>query len=403
MRIGVDVACWANARGYGRFTRELLRALVAEAPDDEFVCFVEEAGADAFDLRAPNVRVVAVPQGRAPTEAAAADGYRAPLDMFRFTRAVWREPTDVFFSPSVYTYFPLPPGRRSVITVHDAIADRFPELTLPSRRAQLFWRLKVGMALRQASLVLTVSPFAAREIAEVLGVSRDRIRIALEAPSPIYRPSRADEVDAARRALGIPDGAPWFAYVGGFNPHKHVDVIARAHATIVREEESRGGAPPHLVLVGRRSGDVFHGVGNAIDDAVRAGGAEALVHWPGFMPDDALRHVLSGARALLLPSENEGFGLPAVEAAACGTPVIATTASPLPELLAGGGFFVPPRDGAALETAMRALLDDGARAILGARARERAALLSWTRGARSALGALREAVTGARAPQEVAA
>lgn len=403
MRIGVDVACWANARGYGRFTRELLRAVVAEAPDDEFVCFVEERGADAFDLRAPNVRVVPVRQGRAPTEAAAADGYRAPMDMLRFTRAVWREPTDVFFSPSVYTYFPLPPGRRSVITVHDAIADRFPELTLPSRRARLFWRMKVGMALRQASLVLTVSPFAARELTEVLGVPTDRIRVALEAPSPAYRPSHDDEVDAARRALGIPDGAPWFAYVGGFNPHKHVDVIARAHAAIVREQLDRGAPAPHLVLVGRRSGDVFHGAGNAIDDAVRAGGAESLVHWPGYMPDESLRHVLSGARALLLPSENEGFGLPAVEAAACGTPVIATTASPLPELLAGGGFFVPPRDAAALETAMRALLDDRARALLGARARERAGLLSWTRGARAALDALREAATGALAAQEVAA
>jgi glycosyltransferase involved in cell wall biosynthesis len=84
--------------------------------------------------------------------------------------------------------------------------------------------------------------------------------------------------------------------------------------------------------------------------------------------------------------------LPAVEAAACGTPVIATTASPLPELLAGGGFFVAPRDQPALEAAMRALLDDPAlRRTMGESARAGASRLSWTTGARAALGALRDA------------
>ncbi|MBK8005221.1 MAG: hypothetical protein IPK12_15160 [Gemmatimonadetes bacterium] len=161
MRIGVDATCWANGRGYGRFTRSLLAEMAALSPDDEFICFLDPVAAQGFDLAGPNVRPVIVPMGVAPTAAAAADGYRAPLDMLRLTRAVWRERPDVFFSPSVYTYFPLPPGQRAVVTVHDAIAERFPELTLPSPRARLFWRLKVGLALRQARLVLTVSDFAA--------------------------------------------------------------------------------------------------------------------------------------------------------------------------------------------------------------------------------------------------
>ncbi|CAN5852035.1 hypothetical protein BH11GEM2_BH11GEM2_24020 [soil metagenome] len=94
-----------------------------------------------------------------------------------------------------------------------------------------------------------------------------------------------------------------------------------------------------------------------------------------------------------MPSENEGFGLPGVEAAACGTPVIATIASPLPELLEGGGFFVAPRDEHGLVNAMRALLDDPSlRARMGTIARERAAQLSWTTAAQATLGALRDAV-----------
>jgi len=105
-----------------------------------------------------------------------------------------------------------------------------------------------------------------------------------------------------------------------------------------------------------------------------------------------LRPLLAGAIALLLPSEAEGFGLPAVEAAATGTPVIATTESPLPELLAGGGLFVEPGDLAGLQDAMRRLLDDGAlRTAMGQVALTKASALSWDAGAEQALAAIREA------------
>jgi len=152
MRIGVDATCWANGRGYGRFTRQLLPAMAQQAPNDEFQCFLDPAAFERFDLSGPNVHAVLVEQGTAPTVAAAADGYRSPGDMFRLSRAVWRAHPDVFFFPSVYTYFPLPPGQRAVVTVHDAIAERFPKLTMPTPRARLFWKLKVGLALRQARL-----------------------------------------------------------------------------------------------------------------------------------------------------------------------------------------------------------------------------------------------------------
>lgn len=387
--VGVDVTCWANARGYGRFTREILGAMVSAAPDWRFVYFADPLSAARLSVSAPNVTVVTVAQSQAPTEAAAADGSRSPLDMLRLTRAVSRVRLDAFFSPTVYTYFPLPPRLPAVVTVHDAIAERFPELTLPSARARFFWKAKVALALWQARRVLTVSEYAASEIESVLGVHRSRIRVAEEAPAPVYQPgsSPADMARVAAR-IGIPAGARWFTYVGGFNPHKHVDLLVRAHAALTR---SLGTEAPYLVLAGTLDGDVFHGSLTQIRETVRNEGSGSRVLWPGFVSDEDLRHLHCGAIALALPSASEGFGLPAVEAAACATPVIATTSSPLPQLLDGGGLFIAPGDVEALAEAMQTLAsDEPLRRRLGTGARRRAAALSWARGAERALAAIDE-------------
>jgi len=260
---------------------------------------------------------------------------------------------------------------------------------LPSRRARLFWNAKVALALRQARLVLTVSEYAAREVAAFHHVPPARLRVALEAPAAAYRPSEGpEEIAAAARAVGLPPGARWLAYVGGFNPHKRLEDLVRAHAALA----SRLPDPPMLLLVGTLEGDVFHGSQAAIRSAIAEAGTEALIRWAGFVADEKLRHLLSGAVALVLPSASEGFGLPAIEAAACGTPVVATTASPLPQLLEDGGLFVSPGDVEALTAALLQLLsDEPARRAFGAAARRRALALSWEAGAKSALAALYEA------------
>ena len=216
-----------------------------------------------------------------------------------------------------------------------------------------------------------------------------RASIASEAPAVAYSPSGSDgDIQSQARRIGLPIGSRWLTYVGGFSPHKNLDVLVRAHAAVAR----RVSNPPRLVMIGALQGDAFHGNLAAIRDVVRACGTEELVLWPGFLPDAEIRHLHSGAIALVLPSENEGFGLPAVEAAACGTPVIATTGSPLPQLLEGGGLFVAPHDETGLAAAIERIATDPALARrLGARARERALELSWSRGAGVALDTLEEA------------
>ena len=174
-------------------------------------------------------------------------------------------------------------------------------------------------------------------------------------------------------------------YVGGFGAHKHVDLLVRAHAAVARR---RPGCPLMLVLAGAVNDGFLSDVAT-VRDAIRDSGAEDLVRWAGYVPDAELRHLHSGAVALALVSASEGFGLPAVEAARCGTPVVATTESPLPQLLEGGGIFVTPGDAAAIESALERLLtDEGQRLAMGRRALERASALSWQSSARVALDAL---------------
>jgi glycosyltransferase involved in cell wall biosynthesis len=392
MRIGIDATCWANDRGYGRFTRELVTAMTVLSPADEFVCVLDEASARRFDLQGQHIVPLLVDQGTA--QATTGRG-RSPRHMLRFTQAVRRARLDVFFSPSVYAYFPLPLGLPAVVTVHDAIPERFPELTMPTWRDRAQWRLKVRLALWQSRLVLTVSDYAAREVSRYLGVPSARLRVTLEGVAGIYTPSeRAEDIRAAAARAGLPAEARWLMYVGGFGPHKHIDVLVRAHAAAVAR---LGGNSPLRLLLAGPSDDGFHQDLEAIQQAIKSCGTGSLVHWAGFLPDAELRHLHSGAVALLLVSAAEVFGLPAVEASRCGTPVIATTESPLPELLAGGGIFVEPGDVDALTDAIEKLAsDEVGRLTLGRRAREQARALDWSRSARVALQALHDAA-GVRA------
>jgi glycosyltransferase involved in cell wall biosynthesis len=382
LRIGIDGTCLGSGRGYGRFLRELLPPLLAQAGDHEYVLFVDAETAARVAL--PPMTVELLETGASQAAAASARGARSPLDLLRMGRGVARQRLDAFYFPSVYSYFPLPPRLPMAVAIHDTIPERHGAIVFPRWQNRALWWAKSRAARFQARTIVTVSEYARRQIAETFAVPAERIWVTPEAPSPVFAPV-PNAREAASKALaerGIADD-PYFVYVGGFNPHKNVPGLVKAFAAACAGTDAR------LLLIGDHLGDVFHqDLANIRAEILRSGVSER-VHWTGFVADDELRVLYAGALAAVLPALEEGFGLPAVEAAACGAPCIATRESALPEVLAGGGFFFDPRDAHQLEEGLRrALVKPEERARWARAARERAAALSWDITARATRAAL---------------
>ncbi len=381
MRIGVDATCWTNRRGYGRFARALLTAALELDSSRRYVFFVDD---DSTEFPLPSgVEMVRI-RSRVPTvKAAAADGARSPGDLWTVSRAISAAQVDVIYFPSVYSYVPVFSRVPILVTIHDVIPERFPQLVFPTLRGKLFWRAKVALACAQARLIVTVSEYSRRCLVQELRLPPERIRVVSEAGDPAFLRLTSADSAALFARLGLPPGARILAYVGGFSPHKNLPMLVDVFAALARSPEY---ALVHLLLVGDYLGDVFYSGYRPLAGQVAAAGLQARVHFTGYMGDDDLRTVFNVADAVVLPSFCEGFGLPAVEGAACGAPAIVTTESPLPQLLGEGALGVPPGDREGWRRALADVLGDSARRErMRAAAIAAASRLSWRSAARQLL------------------
>ncbi len=392
LHIGVDGNCWANRRGYGRYTRELLTTLLAVDRRNQYSFFLDAAtAAQCDDLPAAAQQVVARTQQSA-VEAASATGSRSLRDLWAMRGAVAQQAAglDLFYFTSVYTYFPVPPRVPVLVTIHDTIPERFPHLTFSSPRTRLMWTLKTRYAVRQATAagrpgaIATVSETAKRAIVAHFGVAADRVVVIPDAVGCGFGPLPAEAVSKeVLRQYGITGGGRFILYVGGLSPHKNLPALLEAFAALVAE-----GAWPdvQLVLVGDYTGDSFLSGYDALRRAAAAPALQGRVRFTGFVPDEDLVHIYNAAVALVLPSFDEGFGLPAVEAMACGTPVIASCAGALPEVVGEAGLSFDPHSPRELRACLEEVLtNDSTRLALRERGLRRASEFSWEKSATIAL------------------
>ena len=393
MRVGIDASCWLNRRGFGRYTRELVRAVLDADIRNEYVLFLDAATAgNVDDLPAENrARRVIIPTSVAATQAAAADGSRSLRDLWRMRRAVaeWGDRLDVFYFPADYTYFPISTPARVVVTKHDMTDRRFPELLFPDWKSKLFWDLKIGAAMKKSDMIFTVSETSRRDIVDAFNFRPDHVRVVADAVDPSFVPSLpgAERSEVLAR-YGVAEGDRFVLYVGGLSPHKNLETLILAYE---RWRRSNPAESVSLVLVGDYTSDVFHSSFSALRELVSQNGLDSFVRFPGFVPDADLRHFYSAADALVLPSFYEGFGLPVVEAMACGTAVIASNAGALPEIVAEAGLLFDPNSPVELcQCLSRVLGDQALRDDLVRRGLARAGDFTWESSARVAISAFEE-------------
>ena len=277
-----------------------------------------------------------------------------------------------------------------VICFHDTIPERFPDLIFPSRLNFRLWQAKIWLAKMQATRIMTVSETSATDIANILRIRRERIDVVTEGAEAVFRPI----TDPARRSAalqrhGIPAGAPFLIYVGGFNRHKNVLRLIEAMPAIL------AACPDaHLAIVGRTTGERFW---DNIDELKAGASRDARtsdrIIFTGEISDEDMAELLNTAAALVMPSLWEGFGLPALEAMACGTPVLASDRGSLPEVVGQGGLFFDPEDGEELAAqAVAVLSDNGLQTGLAARALTRAGNFGWDKAAELAEMSFRRAL-----------
>ncbi len=383
MRIGIDACTWTNRRGYGRFTRQLVGAMVRDHPQHQFVLVVDQHTAAQGEFPETALLEV-VSTGEQPAQAASADGSRGVLDLWRMGSAVARARFDVFFFPTRYSYFPFSGTAPTVIAFHDATAEQHPELIFPNLRSRFLWCVKSRLALRRADRLVTVSEDARRQISAVFGYPADEITVISEGPDPIFRPvddgARAASV---RTRLELPADVPLLLYVGGISPHKNLQGLFHALTNVT--------GPWHLVLAGDYEGDSFWGCYEELVELGRRLQLTERVTFTGFASDEDLVMLYNMATLLVLPSMSEGFGLPVVEAMACGLPVAASDRNSIPEILGDAGLLFDPTSQSDIVAAITRLLEEAdLRRRCSATGLARAELYSWERGARQIVALLEE-------------
>lgn len=377
MRIGVDLAAALNQRaGIGRYARGVLGALSEQSAQDWFLGVAPRPNATAYGGPLPcfaHGRRVELPISERRLWIAW-QRLRLPLPPDLLAPRL-----DVFYNPD----FLLPrlayaPG---VCTIHDLGFITVPECSFPNLREHLL--RAVPWALERASRVIAVSEHTRRDLVTLLGVPAERIAVAGNAADSIFRPVRdAAWLAAERRRLDLPER--FLLSVGTLEPRKNHVRLLEALALL----RGRGVTLP-LVLAGRE-GWLFE----PIYEAVARLGLRESVRFLSGPSDHDLLALYNLCRVMVFPSLYEGFGVPPLEALACGAVVVCSDVASLPEVVGDAALTVDPYDVAALATAIeRALGDEGPRRELAARGPERARRYTWPAAAQSVRVALREAAT----------
>ncbi len=361
MRIAIDASTISTQGGPRTYVLGLVDALLRVDRENTYVIFYN----DPVHLgRFPQAREIVLP-GKNPLARLWREHVLLPL-------ACRREKVDLLHCPkSAIPYFsPCP----VVVTLHDLIPIKHPETE--KFAAQMYWRLQIPIAARRSSYIITDSEHARQEILTDFGCPADKVRAIMLGFDPrMLKPRDRTTGENIHRKYGLPE--EYLLYVGTIQPRKNLDTLIEGFALVKKS----GRVSHKLVIVGRK-GWLYERFFKRIQELSLT---EEII-FTGFVPDEELPYLYDGARCFAYLSLFEGFGLPPLEAMACGVPVVTSNTTSLPEVVGEAGITVPPTDIERVAAALEQVLTDP---LLAARMREagiaRARLFSWEAAARETL------------------
>ncbi len=358
MRIAYDARYIHDQyHGIGRYAFRLLESLAALAPERAFVVFKGPARDSRFDWSGLEKRAnVELREGPWPLY--------LPGEQLAWPRLLVESRADLFFTP----YFPAPwwADIPRAITVHDLIFERYPAY-MPSRWALPYYRLTMKLSARCARAVVAVSGATAADLARYYRVPSEKIAVVPEGVDPHFSsPIDESHLRLLRERYGLAER--FILAVGARRPHKNFTRLVEAYARLDPQ------IPAQLVFAGPPD-PRFR---DEARQAAEKSGLDGRVRFLDWVPEADLPGLYRLAAVVALPSLAEGFGLPLLEAMACGVPVLAANTPALAELTGPAGLLVDPRCSQDIADGLRRLLlDEPLRAHLRAAGKERAARYTW--------------------------
>lgn len=361
MTIYYDVSAAVHARsGLGRYAESLGRALLAQYPGS--LAFFYNTDPTTHPL--PGLESMPCRTVQAGYKRWRMQVWVGQLLRLRFNHLL---PDARLYHATEHLLMPLS-GIPTILTVHDLIFRLFPRYHKPLN--YLFLNLTVPLFCRRADAIIAVSECTRRDIVKSYHVNPGKITVIHEAAASRFTPSAPSAVQAVQKQYGLPER--YLLTICVIEPKKNHIGFLRAFEQLVRNDPSL-----YWVIVGNK-GWLYEGFFAALETSA----ARANVILPGYIQDADLPAVYGGAQAFVFPSLYEGFGLPPLEAMACGTPVLSSNASSLPEVCGDAALYFDPGDTEAMiETTRQALADETLRRALSGHGLEQASQFSWQRAA----------------------